>query len=375
MRKKEIKNIGWTLGNDCPCKCQHCYSMSVRERGMNLTMEIVDKVINQIEKIGVETVNLGGNEPIFTNGLDEKKSLLPYILKRLNSRNIKVGITTSGISLLALKNIFPECLPLINDVDISFDSPYEEEHNRNRGGDIYKYAIEALNVCKENCIECGIIMCAMNWNFTKERIDELIKIAKKYDSNIRFNIIKPINKEQLQLVPSKEQVLSNYKYLFELCNTIEISEPVLAAITNTDKVQGCACGTYSMRINSITPDGRIPVSPCVYMHDFRVGDLLTDDISDIVNSEQFNIFSERKANYKKIEDCKKCDMGEICRGGCFAMAYTYHKCKDGVEDVYVKDPFCFKDINTNLDAIELEKCTKQLVHENYLCTWIGKPKK
>lgn len=19
-----IKNIGWTLGNDCPCKCKHC---------------------------------------------------------------------------------------------------------------------------------------------------------------------------------------------------------------------------------------------------------------------------------------------------------------------------------------------------------------
>lgn len=31
--EKQIKNIGWTLGNDCPCKCKHCYSMSVREKG------------------------------------------------------------------------------------------------------------------------------------------------------------------------------------------------------------------------------------------------------------------------------------------------------------------------------------------------------
>ena len=58
-----------------------------------------------------------------------------------------------------------------------------------------------------------------------------------------------------------------------------------------------------MRINSITPDGKIPVSPCVYMHDYRVGDLLTDDIFDIVNSEQFNSFKIRKENYEKIEGC------------------------------------------------------------------------
>jgi MoaA/NifB/PqqE/SkfB family radical SAM enzyme len=48
--EKQIKNIGWTLGNDCPCKCKHCYSMSVREKGKNLTKEIVDKVIKQVKK-------------------------------------------------------------------------------------------------------------------------------------------------------------------------------------------------------------------------------------------------------------------------------------------------------------------------------------
>ena len=183
-----IKNIGWTLGNDCPYKCKHCYSMSVREKGKNLTKEIIDRVICQVEKIGVETINLGGNEPIFTNGLNINESLLPYILKELTKKNIKVGITTSGISLIALKSIYPECLELLNDVDISLDSPYEDEHNNNRGGDVYKYAIEALEICKENKIESGIIMCAMNWNFTKDRIDGLLELAKKYDSNIRFNI-------------------------------------------------------------------------------------------------------------------------------------------------------------------------------------------
>ena len=369
-----IKNIGWTLGNDCPCRCKHCYSFSVRQKGQNLTKEIVDKVIEQIEKLNVETVNLGGNEPIFTNGLDVKNSMLPYILKELNKRNIKVGITTAGISLIALKNTYPECLELLNDVDISLDSPFENEHNENRGGDVYKYAIQALEICKEYNIESGIIMCAMNWNFTKDRIDALLEIAKKYDSNIRFNLLKPIQPQHFKLVPSKEQVLENYKYLFEKCDTVELSEPILSGLTQNNKVKGCACGIYSMRINSITPDCKIPVSPCVYMHDYRVGDLLKDDIFDIINSEQFKAFKTRKDNYKNIEGCKDCDKADICRGGCFAMAYTYKKCETGEKDLYARDPFCFKDIDIE-NNINYKKSNKQLVHENYLCTWIGKPKK
>ena len=368
---RQIKNIGWTLGNDCPCKCKHCYSMSVREKGKNLTKEIVDKVIDQVQRIGVETINLGGNEPIFTNGLKVQDSLLPYILKELTEKNIKVGITTSGISLIALKNVYPECLKLLNDVDISLDSPYEKEHNENRGGDVYKYAIEALEICKEYGIESGIIMCAMNWNFTRDRIDALLELAKQYNSNIRFNLLKPIQEKHYELVPTKNQVLENYKYLFKMCDTVELSEPTLSGLVDNNKVQGCSCGIYSMRINSITPDGKIPVSPCVYMHDYRVGDILKDDILDIINSEQFKSFRIRKENYEKIEGCKDCDKAEICRGGCFAMAYK--KCETGEKDLYARDPFCFKEINFN-DSIEYKKGEKQLVHENYLCTWIGKPK-
>lgn len=370
----KIKNIGWTLGNDCPCHCKHCYSMNVREKGKNLDKNSVDRIIGQICKLEVETVNLGGNEPIFTNGLDVSESLLPYILKKLNDKNIKVGITTSGISLIALKENYPDYLKYLNDVDISLDSPYEEEHNKNRGGDVYKYAIKALEICKEHHLDCGIIMCAMKWNFTKDRIDNLIKICKKFNCNLRFNTLKPTRTEMLKDVPTVDQFYDVYNYVLKLCDTIDMSEPVLAGASNNNKVHGCSCGITSMRINSITPTGEVPVSPCVYMHDFRTGDLLKDDIMDIINSEKFRKFKERSDNYKKIEGCNDCLKGDICRGGCFAMAYTYEKCVSNKKDLYARDPFCKKEYV--LDGCKVSDTTpsKALVHENYLCTWIGKPK-
>jgi len=109
----QIQNIGWTLGNDCPYHCSHCYSMSARRKGMNLEKWMVDRVIAQLVVLGVKTVNLGGNEPIFTNGLDVRQTLLPYVIESLVDKGIIVGLTTSGITLHKLHQHFASvvCLP------------------------------------------------------------------------------------------------------------------------------------------------------------------------------------------------------------------------------------------------------------------------
>ncbi|MGH9277165.1 MAG: hypothetical protein ACRD12_03530, partial [Acidimicrobiales bacterium] len=54
-----IRNIGWTLGNDCPYRCTHCYSMNARQKGADMTVGMIDRVVDQLAINGVETVNLG----------------------------------------------------------------------------------------------------------------------------------------------------------------------------------------------------------------------------------------------------------------------------------------------------------------------------
>ncbi|MCL2231603.1 MAG: radical SAM protein [Treponema sp.] len=375
--KYAIKNVGWTLGNDCPNKCRHCYSRDIREKGKNLNQPMIDRVISQIEKLNADTVNLGGNEPIFTNGLDVSQSMLPYILQELHSRHIAVGLTTSGISLIQLNRNYPASLALLNDVDISLDSPFAEEHNQNRrGNNIFQQALEALDICKENHIDASIILCAMRWNFTKDRLSALVYLAREYGVNIRINIMKPISTDHIDLVPTREQVWAGYAYLFDSCDVIDLSEPVLAAWAGHTGTSGCPCGTHSLRINSLTPDGRIPVSPCVYMHDYRAGDILTEDIFDILSTQPFQDFRNRKQNYKHIAECADCEKSSICRGGCLAMAYTYQKCKTGKGDLYAIDPFCSKDIDIPVHGKGAAFIMPggKLVHQNYLCTWIGRPK-
>jgi len=375
-----IENIGWTIGNDCPYRCNHCYSMSARRKGMDLEPWMIDKIINQLLRLNVKTVNLGGNEPIFTSGLDVNKTLLPYIIESLVQNHIDVGLTTSGISLIHLQRNFPGTIPLLNDIDISFDSPFEDEHNKNRGASLYQSALKALRICQEYDIDRTIIMAAMSWNFSQKHIDGILELARVYSANIRVNPLKPVQTKHMEIMLTTESFYDGLSYLMSKCDQIDLGEPILASACSHPG-QGCPCGRTSFRIHSITPDGKVPVSPCVYLHDYKVGDLLADDIFEIIHSHQFRSFRRRVANPQYVKGCKDCGYLSTCRGGCAARSYLINLHTTGNHSLFVKDPYCLRDYEeaaeNGLPAFPQHPVLPNdriLVHRNYLCTWIGKPK-
>ncbi|RRJ63385.1 radical SAM protein [Paenibacillus oralis] len=371
----EIENIGWTLGNECPYRCKHCYSMSARRKGRDLTTEIIDRVVEQVSSLRVRTINLGGNEPLFTNGPDPRKTLLPYIIRKLVESGIDVGLTTSGITAMYLAKHHKEEFLLLNDVDISIDSPYPEEHNQNRGTDIFRDVLEALQLCRDHHKEFTLVMCAMNWNFTEDRIRALVELCTIYGCNVRINPIKPVETRHMKTALTAEQYYTGFSLLMELCESLDLTEPTLAAASNYTSSKRCPCGRKSFRIHSITPDGKIPISPCVYLHDFKVGNLLEDDLSELILSPQFQSFRRRNRNPEAIEGCSDCEINKICGGGCASRSYLYHLHTTGERSLFVKDPFCPKEQAKDHQFPQNPVIHPlNLVHRDYLCTWIGKPK-
>ena len=370
-----IKNVGWTLGNYCPHKCKHCYSMSARRLGANMTPEIVDRIVEQLAKNNVETINLGGNEPIFTNGPNVKDSLLPYIIERLDSYGLSAGITTSGDTLLYLYKYRPDIYEKINDFDISLDSPFKEEHNANRGDDLYDDAIQCLDICKQTGKPHSIIMAGMNWNFTERHLSALIELCKKYDAFVRINTMKPLNSVQMKYVMSIKQFYDGFQYLMQHCDNVENGESVLRTVTGQKNSKRCPCGISSFRIHSITPDGKIFVSPCVYMHDYKSSqDLLTHELSDIINSDEFKVFRQRNANPEMLRGCAGGEKVDVCGGGCAARSYLFNAVQTGNKSFLCKDPYCPKDYQYDFSQEQNMVNTQRLVHMDYLCTWIGKVK-
>lgn len=373
----QILNIGWTLGNDCPFRCRHCYSMSARVKGREMQPWMVDRIVAQLVECGIETVNLGGNEPLYTNGIDPRNSLLPYIVRRLTDHGILVGLTTAGVTLTYLDRFHPDTVRLLNDIDISLDSPYAAEHNENRGANLYDQAIQSLRIAQRHDIPHSIIMCGMAWNFSAQHLRDLVQLARHYDAHVRINPIKPVESEHMEVELSARQYYEGFRLLMELCEPIDLGEPPLAAVTASPAAKGCPCGRSSFRIHSITPDGRIPVSPCVYLHDFKVGDMLVDDLADIIRSPQFRAFRRRNQNPHVIAGCESCSMLTSCRGGCAARSYLTNLHQEHHRTLFVRDPYCPRDRDADLPfpRATVEPSETRLVHQDYLCTWIGKPRR
>jgi radical SAM protein with 4Fe4S-binding SPASM domain len=375
IHQAQVENIGWTLGNDCPFRCPHCYSTIVRNRGRNLTIRDINRIVGQLVSVGVKTVNLGGNEPLFTGGSDPKNTLLPYIIQSLYDAGIVVGLTTAGITLTYLEQKHKETVSLLNDVDISFDSPFAVEHNKNRGAALFDIALEALAICRKHGIDRTLIMCGMNWNLSEKHLAGLISLAIDNAALIRINFLKPIEEKHLGIMPTPEMFYRTCRLLFERCRAIEVGEP-LASTMSGNTSRGCPCGTKSFRIHSITPEGCVPVSPCVYAHDFKTGDLLHDNLIDIINSAEFSAFRKRRFDPESIRDCAECEYIDKCRGGCTARAYLWHKLRglDACLDT-VRDPYCLREYGENglCDAPEMTRQDAILVHRDYLCTLIVDP--
>lgn len=369
-----IENIGWTLGNDCPYRCKHCYSFIARVKGKDIETKYIDRIIDQLNVNRIKTVNLGGNEPIFTNGLDIKKTKLPYIIKSLITKNILVGLTTAGVTLKYLFKYYPEHFFMLNDIDISIDSPFQKEHDENRGAHLFDTALEMAYLCQKNNIEHTLVMCGMNWNLSEKHLQALINLAKQTGSNVRINYLKPIEDKHLAMFPSVNQYYDSAQYLIDRCKVLDLGEPLLSSV-HSDQKKGCPCGTKSFRIHSITPDGRVPVSPCVYMHSYRYGDLLKDDLIDIINSKPFKSFRERRNNPVTIPGCGDCSYLENCRGGCAARASLFNK---SIDIDNVRDPYCLRDHTESIQVSQLiskDSLGKiNLVHQDYLCTLILSPK-
>jgi radical SAM protein with 4Fe4S-binding SPASM domain len=212
--------------------------------------------------------------------------------------------------------------------------------------------------------------------FKKDRIRDLVNLAKSYGANIRINSLRPTEKRHMKLVPSFEQYYEGFSLLMELCEPVDLTDPILSGITHNQFSKRCPCGRTSFRIHSITPDGKIPISPCVYLHDYKVGNLVHDDILELIKSRQFKSFRIRNKNPELVKGCAECDMFNLCGGGCAARAYLYAANTLGIKSLFERDPFCIKDATVNYRFPQNPSIQNNLnlVHKDYLCTWIGQPK-
>ena len=372
-----FQHVGWSLGNYCNARCGHCYSWRVRTSARTLDEAAIARVLDQLVRVGVQTLNLGGNEPFYTHGPNPKDSRLAEIVRAATDRGLTVGVTTNGTTALLLARHAPDAFDRVAEWHVSIDSPVAAEHDRNRGGPYFYLAQTALQLCAEQAVPRTLIYCAMGWNASAAHVDGLFQLARQHGADVRINTVKPTEPGQDELVLSPAQYYRFFREVARWSEPTVVGEPTLAAAWGLPS-EGCPCGSRSFRVNSITPEGTVPVSPCVFLHDLRVGDLLTEDLDDLLTRPTFQALQLRRA--EGPTDCQGCPALRTCRGGCAARAVLQGAKRDGplASRLDQPDPYCPERVE-GPEAGPLP-CALHIprdrvrVHDGYLCTYIGAPR-
>ncbi len=327
LNKYTQKSLGIGLTSKCNLDCPHCYSKNLTKKTISLkTVRSIVKKFPNLKK-----VNFGTGESILNPEL-------PEIIDFFHSKNIKIALTSNGITVDKLSD---EYLLKINEVDISIDFPNRRDHDswRKKEG-VFDVAIGAIERCKKLGVEVSIAATLMNINHSVFR--GFKKILDKYNIYLRVNLYKPVNSNEYSL--SYDQFWKAIGIIADNFTLVSNSEPIIS-LTSPLSVDVCGspCGD-SVRLH---PD--LSISPCVYVDGNKV------------SVEKFN-------KLKKIipDFCTSCKFLEKCQGGCMSRRILEDR-------IYKPDSYCPIYKENKAPDIEFGKVEKKnFIHSNYLCTFILK---
>ncbi|MFY9218927.1 MAG: radical SAM protein [Candidatus Nanopelagicales bacterium] len=257
-----VRRAGWSLGSTCPFGCKHCYTAVSRSTAGEITVEQIHHVIDTFTRLGVESVVLGGNEPIYAGSSEPKTSLLPLIIDSLVAADIKPILITSGLTTRFLQMHFAEKIPLLAAMVISLDSPNADDHNANRGAPLFEIARQANHTGAEHGVPTLVCVTPTRANFTPDSLRGFVELAHEWDALLRMNTYKSASGLDDPQAVTVEQYWDGFGYLVDQCTTLVVDEPPL--FPWFDRTAPPNCGRSSIRVGFPTLQGEIPITPCQY---------------------------------------------------------------------------------------------------------------
>jgi len=209
---------------------------------------------------------------------------------------------------------------------ISLDSVKPEKHDNFRGvKGAYDRAIKAIRNSVEVGFYTGISMTVTSMN--EDEIEDMNKLRKQLEAHFLFlqGYIPRYPAYEDELTP--KNVKKTYELVLRLQDEGEdVQYTICPDIASYMKRYGIevyerltpvkTCTASDFQIG-ILKNG--DVTPCVFLHQFVLGNLLRDSLNEIIQSEitkQYRLrFRHQPCNYE-------CEDSKICRG-CRARAYAY----------------------------------------------------
>lgn len=305
--------LTWELTYACNLACRHCLSSSGRRDPRELSTGEAKAVIDELERMQVFYVNIGGGEPTIRSDFWE-------IVDYAAAHRVGVKFSTNGsrITSGAARRIAgSDCL----DVQISLDGATAEVNDDVRGAGSFATALAAM----EHLAAAGVTGFKISVVCTRRnlaQLDDLKELADRYGAQLRLTRLRPSGRGADvwdELHPTADQQRDLYLWLLEHGEQVLTGDSFFHLGGYGEALPGLnLCGAGRV-VCLIDPVGDVYACPFAIHDAFLAGNVRDPGGFTRVwrESELFRSLREPQA----AGACSSCSAFDLCRGGCMAAKF------------------------------------------------------
>ncbi len=334
--------LTWELTYACNLACVHCLSSSGRRDPDELSTEECKAVIDELQRMQVFYVNIGGGEPTVRRDFWE---LVDYA----TAHQVGVKFSTNG------SRITPEVARRLAasdyvDVQISLDGATATVNDAVRGEGSYATAVGGM----QNLADAGFGGFKISVVITRENVSQLDAfkaIADQYGAQLRLTRLRPSGRGADvwdQLHPTAGQQRELYDWLMAHGEQVLTGDSFFHLAAFGEALPGLnLCGAGRV-VCLIDPVGDVYACPFAIHDEFKAGNVrAAGGFAGVWR--QSDLFLELRQPMSGGA-CSSCGHYDSCRGGCMAAKFFTGLPLDG------PDPECVRGLG-ELSLAELGEAT------------------
>jgi mycofactocin biosynthetic radical S-adenosylmethionine protein MftC len=305
--------LTWELTYACNLACVHCLSSSGRRDPRELSTAECKAVIDELQRMQVFYVNIGGGEPTVRRDFWE-------IVDYATAHDVGVKFSTNGSRITAdiAKRLAASDYV---DVQISIDGATAEVNDAVRGPGSYATAIRAM----ERLAAAGFPGFKVSVVVTRENVaqlDAFKAIADRYRAQLRLTRLRPSGRGADvwdALHPTAEQQRLLYEWLLKHAEEVLTGDSFFHLAAYGDPLPGLnLCGAGRV-VCLIDPVGDVYACPFAIHDAFLAGNVRDDGGFARVWRESELFLDLRRPQTGGA--CASCGFYDSCRGGCMAAKF------------------------------------------------------
>jgi mycofactocin radical SAM maturase len=352
--------LTWELTYACNLACVHCLSSSGKRDPRELSTEQCMAVIDELERMQVFYVNIGGGEPTVRPDFWE---LVDYA----TAHHVGVKFSTNGV------RITPQVAERLAagdyvDVQISLDGATAEVNDAVRGRGSFAMATRAL----ENLAAAGFADPKISVVVTRHNVgqlDDFQALAQRYGATLRITRLRPSGRGADvwdDLHPTSEQQKGLYDWLVAHGERVLTGDSFfhLAGLGAPGALAGLnMCGAGRV-VCLIDPVGDVYACPFAIHEKFLAGNVSDGGFAEVWRNSE--LFTELRRP-QSAGACGSCGHYDSCRGGCMAAKFFTGLPIDG------PDPECVQGYGEPALAADRDKPRPRVDHSRTVLLKLDRP--